>query len=359
MKKIFPLLLLAVMLLSTFASSIVVAQDSATSGSITVYTALEDDQIEAYLASFREEYPDIEVNIVRDSTGIITARLLAEKDNPQADVVWGLAVTSLLVLKQEGMLEAYAPEGLDRVNPLFRDADEVPSWVGIDVWMSAFCVNTIEIEALDLPMPTSWEDLTDPVYEGYIVMSNPNSSGTGFLSVSAMLQLLGEDELEDDTIAVEDFAGWDYLDALHNNIAQYVHSGSKPCRMAGAGEYPIGISFDYRGFTQVEAGDPIEVVFPEEGSGWDVEANGLMKKDEINPAAMTFLDWAIGDEVMAEYAQNYAITSVPTDQPLPEGYPDNDPFGQIIDNDFEWAAAYREDILTEWLARYDEKSEAQ
>ena len=44
-----------------------------------------------YLAVFNEEYPDITVNVVRESTGIITARLLAEKDNPQADVVWGTA----------------------------------------------------------------------------------------------------------------------------------------------------------------------------------------------------------------------------------------------------------------------------
>ena len=45
----------------------------------------------------------------RDSTGIVTAKLLAEKNNPQADVVWGLAGTSLLLLKAEGMLGLYAP----------------------------------------------------------------------------------------------------------------------------------------------------------------------------------------------------------------------------------------------------------
>ena len=37
-----------------------------------------------------------------------------------------------------------------------------------------------------------------------------------------------------------------YLDALNQNVAQYMHSGSKPCKAAGAGEYPIGVSFDYR-----------------------------------------------------------------------------------------------------------------
>lgn len=84
-----------------------------TSKELTVYTALEDDAIKNYLASYKKKYPDIKLNIVRDSTGVITAKLLAEKDNPQADIVWGLAATSLLVLDQSNQLEPYAPQGLN------------------------------------------------------------------------------------------------------------------------------------------------------------------------------------------------------------------------------------------------------
>ncbi|MFY0100167.1 extracellular solute-binding protein, partial [Acinetobacter baumannii] len=71
---------------------------------LTVYTALEADQIKAYQAAFQKANPDIEIKWVRDSTGIVTAKLLAEKANPQADVIWGLAATSLALLDKEGML---------------------------------------------------------------------------------------------------------------------------------------------------------------------------------------------------------------------------------------------------------------
>lgn len=317
---------------------------AADSGEITIYTALEDDQIEGYLKVFNEAYPNIKVNTVRDSTGVITARFLAEKDNPQADVVWGLAATSLLVADQEGMLEPYAPAGLDRIDAKFRDPNNPPHWVGNDVWMSAFCVNTVEMEKLKLTMPTTWEDLLKPEYKGHIVMPNPNSSGTGFLSVSAILQMMGEEK------------GWAYLDKLHENMGQYTHSGSKPCKMAGAGEYAIGISFDYRALTQKADGEPIEAVFPKEGSGWDMEANALVKKATINPAAKTFLDWAISDSAMKEYAQSFSITGAKTDVPVPAGFP-GDPQAQLIKNDFVWAAANRDAILAEWLKRYDAKSE--
>lgn len=311
---------------------------------IVVYTALEDDQISEYLTSFKQKYPEIKVNPVRDSTGIITAKLLAEKDNPQADVVWGLAVSSLLVADQKGMLEPYAPKGLDNVQAQLRDDRNPPHWVGIDAWMSAFCANTVELKKKNLPIPQSWEDLTKPIYKGQIVMSNPASSGTGFLSVAAILQMKGEKE------------GWNYLDALDKNVAQYVHSGSKPCKVAGAGEYPIGISFDYRAVKQKNEGEPIEPVFPKEGSGWDIEANALVKRSEIKPAAKTFLDWAISQDVSKQYAKNFAITSVKTDVPIPPGYP-SDPLKQLIKNDFNWAAANRDKILEEWTNRYGAKSE--
>ena len=319
------------------------------SGEITVYTALEDEQVSDYLAKFNETYPDITVNIVRESTGIITAKLIAEKDNPQADLVWGTAASSMMVLDDMGALEPYEPEGCDRILPQFKSDKEVPTWVGIDAWETAFVVNTEELKKLGMEPEEikSYEDLLDPRLKGQIVMSNPNSSGTGFLTVSAILQLKGKDSE----------AGWDYLDQLHENIAQYVHSGSKPAKMAASGECAVGISFGYAGISQRDKGAPVEVIFPEEGSGWDLEANALMKKEEINPAAYTFLDWAISDEAMDLYRVNYPIVTVENTGTY-EGY-DSNPLNQLIDNDFSWAAENRENILNEWMEKYDSKSEAE
>src|SRR4029077_6610443 len=62
----------------------------AAKATLTVYTAVEADDLKKYAARFNEDHPDIEIKWVRDSTGVITAKLLAEKANPQADVVWGV-----------------------------------------------------------------------------------------------------------------------------------------------------------------------------------------------------------------------------------------------------------------------------
>jgi ABC-type thiamine transport system substrate-binding protein len=74
---------------------------------LLVYTALETDQLKAYQEGFNKVHPDIDIKWVRDSTGVITAKLLAEKANPQADVVMGVAASSLALLDKNGMLEPY------------------------------------------------------------------------------------------------------------------------------------------------------------------------------------------------------------------------------------------------------------
>lgn len=332
-------------LLAVMISAItILVSTAAFAGQILVYTALEDDEIPIYMNLFKKAHPDIDVKIIRDSTGIITAKLLAEKKNPQADVVWGTAATSLMLCDQAGMMEPYAPKYLSKVRPTMRDSNKVPHWVGIKAWMTGFVTNTIEAKRLNIPIPKSYADLIKPVYKGQIIMPNPASSGTGFLTVSAILQLMGEDQ------------GWAYLDKLHKNILRYTHSGSKPAKLAGAGEAVVGVSFGYRGFIQKEKGEPVVTTFPTEGSGWDVEANGLIKKAHIKSDAKVFLDWAISPQVMKAYGKVYPVTAYDSGNPIPEGYPKN-PQAQMIKNDFQWAAKNRMRILKEWTLRYDGKSD--
>ena len=289
---------------------------------LTVYTALETDQLKAYQEGFNKVNPDIEVTWVRDSTGVITAKLLAEKSNPKADVIMGVAATSMAVFDTQGMLEAYAPAGLARIDAKYRDPHNPPHWIGMDVYGATICFNTVEAQKRNIPKPESWADLTKPVYKGQIVMPHPASSGTGFFDVTYWLQSMGEEK------------GWQYMDALHQNIAQYMHSGSRPCAAAGK---------------------PIDLVFPKEGLGWELEAVGIYKGTKKMDAAKKLLDWSISDAAMALYAKNFAVVAVPAlSQPL-ENVP-KDFANRLAKNDFEWAAKNRERILAEWSKRYESKA---
>ena len=83
---------------------------------LLVYTALETDQLKAYTESFQKTNPNIDLKFVRDSTGVITARVLAEKANPQADVIMGVAATSMMVFDQAALCCPTSPRPWARRN---------------------------------------------------------------------------------------------------------------------------------------------------------------------------------------------------------------------------------------------------
>ena len=315
---------------------------------LLVYTALETDQLKAYQEAFNKVNPDIEIKWVRNSTGVITAKLLAEKANPQADVVMGVAASSLALLDKNGMLEPYRPLNLDAIMSQYRDKKNPPAWFGMDVWGATICFNTVEAQKRNIPKPETWKDLTKPVYKGQVVMPNPVSSGTGFFDVTAWLTLFGDDNGKG--------GGWKYMDALHENIAQYTHSGSRPCNMAASGEYVVGISFEYRANANKARGAPIDLVFPKEGLGWDLEAFAIHKGTKKLDAAKKLADWASSKDAMRLYGKNFAITAQPgVAAPLPNIPKDYEQ--RLVKMDFYWAAENRERILAEWSKRYNAKSE--
>ncbi len=315
---------------------------------LLVYTALETDQLKAYQEGFNKVEPNIELKWVRDSTGVITAKLLAEKANPQADVVMGVAASSLALLDKNGMLHPYRPLNADALMSQYIDKKNPPAWFGMDVWGATVCFNTIEAQKRNIPKPETWKDLTKPVYKGQIVMPNPASSGTGFFDVTAWLTLWGDKNGKGD--------GWKYMDALHENIAQYTHPGSKPCNMASAGEFVLGISFEYRANTNKAKGAPIDLVFPKEGLGWDLEAFAIHKGTKNLDAAKKLADWASSKDAMMLYGKNFAITAQPgVAAPLANVPKDYE--ARLVKMDFSWAADNRERILEEWTKRYNGKSE--
>jgi iron(III) transport system substrate-binding protein len=310
---------------------------------LTVYTALENDQLDPFKKAFEADNPGIELAWVRDSTGVVTAKLIAEKDNPRADIIWGLAASSIALFGTMGMLDPYTPAGDAQLKPMFKSGRNPETWVGMDAYLSLICFNTAEGKKGNKAVPTGWADLIKPEYKDAIVMPNPASSGTGYLTVAAWLQIMGEE------------AGWKYMDALHQNIAQYIHSGSAPCVQAAKGERLIGIGLDMRGASEKTKGAPLDLIVPKEGVGWEMEATAIVKGTKNLEAAKKLADWAASKKANELYGKSYAVVAYPGIDALPQNYPPNAEKA-MIKNDMDWMAKNRERILAEWTKRYDGKS---
>ena len=82
------------------------------------------------------------------------------------------------------------------------------TWTGMDAFVSAICFNTVVAQQRNLPRPTTWAGPAEPAFRGQIVMPNPNSSGTGFLTMAGWIASRGE------------AGAWEFMTRLHENIQQ-------------------------------------------------------------------------------------------------------------------------------------------
>ncbi|MDA9981784.1 ABC transporter substrate-binding protein [Gammaproteobacteria bacterium] len=329
-------------LFAALAMSIMTFSVITRAGELTVYTSLEEDDAKVYLDAFAKVEPGIKVNMLRLSTGDLGARMLAEKSNPQHDIIWGWAVTQMVDPRIMEMLEAYKPTGIDKVNTDFVDSGN--KWFATTGYFAAFCVNTEVLKKKNLPMPSSWQDLLNPVYKDQLIMPNPASSGTGYLQISSILQMKGEDE------------GWKFLHELDKNMGQYIKSGSKPCKLTRVGEYAVGASFAFVGVKSIDKGFPIKLVIPSEGAGYEMEVSGLMKTSDNKSDAKKFLDWLLTKDAGALYGERAAMSVVPgavqTQKARDAGLP-SDVASVLYDMDFDWSATNKSRVIAKWKAEIE------
>lgn len=312
----------------------VLALFSATSSwaaeNLLVYTAIEPEYLNVYKEAFEKNHPDIKITYVRASAGPISARLIAEKDHPQADVVLGLSAIALENLRQKGILEPYRPKGYQDINPKMHSPEF--HWFGMNAWGGSICVNTDLLKNRGLPIPQSWKDLTNPIYKGQIVMPSPLASSTGYMFFLGWIQGFGENE------------GWDYYQKLHENMLFYTSSGARPAAMVAQGEIPIGLSSDAFMKPFLKYNIPVTTVEPVEGIAWDAEGSALPKGSPHPELAKKFLDFCASKDVAliaADFSGIAAINRYST------------PKGQSISSrflplDFERAALEKSSIVKRW-----------
>ncbi|QDE39108.1 ABC transporter substrate-binding protein [Luteibacter pinisoli] len=307
---------------------------AAHAGTLTVYSALESDEIATYLAGAKQALPDVDVHVLRLSSGDLAARLLAESAEPRNDVVWGMAATDLLDPRIAALLQPVHTTAIDALPARFRGNDG--RWFAPTGYMAALCVNREALAEHGLPMPRTWRDLASPKYRGQLAMPDPASSGTGYMVLSSLSD------------AGRDAKGMQLMTDIAANIGQVTLSGSAPCKLARIGEFPIGISFAFSAMQSIHQGYPVTMVLPADGTGYELEGSALMKGAANVGDAKRFLDWTASPAAAALYRGYKEIVaapgSTPTDEQRRAGLPAN-----VVDHlparDFEAAARERAALI--------------
>jgi len=252
-------------------------------GSLLVLGSAEPEYVRGVARAFELE-TGVRTTYVRLSAGEALARLRAERAAPPFSVWWGGAADGYAAAAAEGLLEPYRPRGGARIPRQYKDAGG--HWTGVYVGALAFAVNRRALAERGLPAPVSWADLTRPVYRGRLSMAHPATSGTAYTALATLVQLHGKDVGQ----------GLAYFAALHPNVREYQRSGAAPARLAGRGEVAVGIAFAHDVVAALEDGEhDLEVVFPGEGTGYEVGATALVRNGPDPAAGRRFMDWALGE----------------------------------------------------------------
>ncbi|HAK68062.1 MAG TPA: ABC transporter substrate-binding protein [Treponema sp.] len=298
-----------------------------------VYSIIHDEETKALTDLFTKK-TGIPVSYIRATTGELVSRVIAEKDNPQADILLGGATAYHMQADDAGALEKYTSPAAANV-PSYA-VSENGTWTGFCVLTLGIGVNSTRF-AEKFPgkaLPATWDDLIDADYRGEIVLTDPAASSTAYLFVQDQLQRLGWDE------------GWAYLLSLSELVGQFPDSGSAPPKLIGTGEYAIGIAYLHALAKYKAEGFDIKLIAPPQSVG-DVDCISILKNTKNPEAARKFVDFMLSAEAQELMSSLDFTIPVNPDAKAAEG---SIPIAQIdlIDYDAQKASEQKDEVLSRW-----------
>ena len=241
------------------------------------------------------------VNIVQKGSGEAIAQINAESANPKTDVWFGGTGDPHLQAAEQGLTLEYKSASLNTLHPWAVQQAEQSGYktVGIYAGPLGVAYNTELLAKKKLAAPTCWKDLLKPEFKGEIQMANPNSSGTAYVAIATLVQLMGEEK------------AFQYLKDLHKNIGQYQRSGTGPIKNVARGEATLSISFIHDAPGEKEKGFPVGAVAPCEGTGFEIGSISIVKGARNLENAKKFYDWSLtaAAQEMGAAAKQFQVPS--------------------------------------------------
>ena len=270
---------------SVLAAALFVSVASA-QGTLSIYCSSPNTSWCQGMAIGFQKVSGIKATVVQKATGELFAQIKAEGSNPKGDVWWAGPGDAFLQAAEEGLLETYKSPNLPQLQDWAQREAELSKYrvAGVYGGILALGYNTELFDKKKLPVPKCWKDLLDPAYKGEVMLSNPNSSGTGYLMLASLVQIFGEDQ------------AFQYLKALNANVNQYARSGIGPMSAVIRGETAIGSTVLHGVINEIVRGFPVKAILPCEGVGYEVGSMAIIKGARHLDNAKKFFDWALTPE---------------------------------------------------------------
>ncbi len=229
---------------STPASSpTAAAAASSGAASLTLYTSVTQETVDAVTAGYKQSHPGATVTVFRAATGQLNARIAADlrSGGLKADVIWGTDPLSM---------QSYTDQSLLAPWPL-PDLTSVPSQYRTPEFWGTRLLYLVLVTRHGLqPAPTSWADLTSPAYAGKVAVPDPAFAGSAFAALTYFSQT----------------QGMDFYRALRANGARQVSSIPDVVTQVAQGTFSVGITLDSGVRDAIAKGSPVDLVWPTTGA---------------------------------------------------------------------------------------------
>lgn len=253
----------------------------AADGKLVIYNAGSVEMGEDLVRAFKAEHGDIDVEVLRAGSGEIITRVQAEARRPQGDIIMAMAKENMEVVYD--LLDSYRVKEASAFPNDVKDAVG-NKYFGFSFNIQAFIINTDRVPLSEAPK--SWKDLGDPKWAGEIVMANPALSGSAYAQLYQMLGLYG----------------WDHINEVRK-VTTFVPKSSLVYTFVGRGEFAVGITGEGNVFTEKARGNPVEAVYPSEGTGLRFDASAIIKGGPNPENARLFMDWLTTRDAMTIISQ--------------------------------------------------------
>ncbi len=342
MKKLLTILL-AVLMVFTMAACGSKEQPEE-SKSLVIYSPNSDALVDVAYA-FGEKY-GIEVEVLSLGTGECLERIVAEAEQPQADVLYG-GLNYANATNYQQYFEEYTAKGDDKLPEAYQNTAGVATHYCLD-GSAALLVNVDEYKKLGLNIDEfkGYADLMRPELKDHIAMGDPAKSSSAWAELTNMLLVMGNEPYDD--------AAWDWVKGFIGQFSAVLSSSSAIYKGTVSGEYVVGVSYEDPCVSLlVDGAENVKLVYPEEGAVWLPAGAGIVKNAPNMKNAKLFMDWLISEEGQNEIAKTTARpvnteVSNTTDKMLP--------FSQInlVFEDIPFCGANKADWQAKWTELFNE-----
>jgi len=295
MRRILTVLLITVFI-AGFISSGAIAEDK----SLLIYCPQSRTEFADFVADLAKEQLGISIEWLKADGGTCRDKVLEEKNNPQADLVLGLAQVMIEPLITADCLIPYVASWADEMDSIYIGTDGYYTMY----WQTPIIVVYNPEFIKEDMIPTSWEDLADPKYEGLFRFGKLTSQTTN-VYVAALLSKYSDAE---GNVSDE---GWEILKGIYDNAGEVA---SIDYNDFVSGKYPIALDWYPNPEVMKETYDfNYEIVIPADGNPMVSEGVAIVKGTKHEETAKEFIEWFGQPEVMKAISEFYgAIPAQPS-----------------------------------------------